>query len=218
MPPLPCAQLDHLAITAPTLAAGVAYVRDVLGVTPQPGGRHPRMGTHNALVKLGEACYLEVIAVDPEAGAPELPRWFRLDRDLGPLPRLATWIARTSDIRAAAAAAAFGQVEPMARGALRWEIALPEGGDLLCDGVAPLLIQWQGPHPAAGLTDVGCALVGLEGFHPRPEAVAAMLRAIGFQGDFQLSPPPPGQPPGLVAHIRTPTGVHALNSSGALHG
>ena len=67
---MPHAQFDHLVITAPSLAAGIAYVRDTLGVTPEPGGRHPHMGTHNALLKLGPDSYLEVLAVDPEAAAP----------------------------------------------------------------------------------------------------------------------------------------------------
>jgi hypothetical protein len=215
---MPHSHLDHLAITAPSLAAGVAYVRDALGVTPQPGGRHPRMGTHNCLLKLGEAAYLEVIAVDPEAGAPDWPRWFRLDRDPG-APRLATWVARTADIHTAAAATpAFGRVEPMTRGDLRWEITLPEGGDLLCDGIAPLLIRWRGPHPAAGLADAGCALVALEGFHPQPAAITGLLQAIGFQDPFRVSPLPPGRPPYLVAHIQTPTGLRTLSSSGALDG
>jgi len=206
------ARLDHLAVTAPSLAAGAAYVRDVLGVSPQPGGSHPRMGTHNCLLKLGPMTYLEVIAVDPEAGAPEFPRWFRLDQTREDPPRLATWIARTSDIHAAAALSpCYRRVEPMARGALRWEITLPDQGDLPYDGVAPTLIQWRTePHPAALLTDQGCTLAGLEGFHPRPEAILELLRAIGFQGDFRVSPPSANQPAGLVAHINTPTGLRAL--------
>ena len=77
-------QLDHLVITAPSLAAGVDYVREMLGVAPQPGGRHPRMGTHNALLKLGKAAYLEVIAVDPGAPAPPWPAG---SGSTGPRPR-----------------------------------------------------------------------------------------------------------------------------------
>ncbi len=50
--------MDHMAITAPSLEAGVEYVRQTLGVGPQAGGEHPRMGTHNCLLKLGEKFYL----------------------------------------------------------------------------------------------------------------------------------------------------------------
>src|SRR4051812_12900340 len=53
----PC-QLDHLTVTAPTLAQGAAFVRDALGAELQPGGEHPRMGTHNLLLRLGDTLFL----------------------------------------------------------------------------------------------------------------------------------------------------------------
>jgi len=199
------ARIDHLVVTAPSLAAGAEYVRAALGVELQPGGRHPRMGTHNSLLRLGPATYLEVIAIDPEAQA-ELPRWFRLDHG-GP-PRLATWVARTGAIQAAAACSPeFGRIEPMARGALRWEITLPEGGGLPFDGIAPALIQWRTePHPAALLAPSGCALAGLEGGHPRAAELSGLLRAIGLEDPFPLS----ARQPRLTAHIQTPTGMRTL--------
>jgi hypothetical protein len=205
---MPLCHLDHLVVTAPSLAEGVAYVHAQLGVTPQPGGRHPRMGTHNCLFKLGPASYLEVIAVDPDAPAPG-PRWFRLDRGLP--PRLATWVARTSDIRAAAAV--FGRPEPMERGALRWEITLPDQGDLPFDGVAPTLIQWHTePHPAAALPDGGCALVRLEGRHPRAAEINRLLERMGLQPGSPVAIQPGDGEPALVAHIRTPDGLRTLGA------
>jgi len=211
-------QLDHIVVTAPSLALGVEYVRDTLGAAPQPGGRHARMGTHNCLLKLGAAVYLEVLAVDPAAETPRLPRWFRLDRPGPAGPGLAAWVARTGDIRAAAASGAFGRIEAMDRGPLHWEITLPDQGGLVLDGIAPMLIQWHSePHPAASLPDSGCALAALEGFHPRPEAVTGLLRAIGLQ-EIRISPSAPGRTPHLVAHIQTPNGLRALSSAGALDG
>ena len=88
--------LDHLVITAPSVETGIHYVQQTLGVGMERGGRHPRMGTHNALLRLGDDVYLEVIAVDPGAPPPERPRWFELDRP--GRPRLAGWVARTDDI------------------------------------------------------------------------------------------------------------------------
>ena len=72
-------ELDHIAVIAPSLAAGIAYVHDVLGVEPPKGGAHPQMGTHNHLLRLGEDVFLEVIAVDPDAPQPAHRRWFGLD-------------------------------------------------------------------------------------------------------------------------------------------
>jgi hypothetical protein len=203
------ARLDHLVVTAPTLAEGTAYVQAQLGVALQPGGRHARMGTHNCLLKLGPTTYLEVIAVDPGAAAPELPRWFGLDQREA--PRLATWVARTGDIQAAAAGfPGYGRIEPMDRGALRWAITLPEQGGMPFDGIGPSLIQWQAePHPAAALPESGCDLIGLDGWHAQAEAVEALLRTIGFQNEFNVAIRP-GDVPRLVAHIRTPAGVRTL--------
>ena len=79
MNPAPVSRIDHIAVTAPSLALGAAWLEQVLGVAPQPGGEHPLMGTHNVLLRLGDDVYLEVIAADPRAAAPARPRWFGLD-------------------------------------------------------------------------------------------------------------------------------------------
>ncbi|MGH6623755.1 MAG: VOC family protein, partial [Burkholderiaceae bacterium] len=89
-------ELDHLIVACSDLATGVSWVAERLGVEPQPGGRHEAMGTHNALLRLGARCYLEVIAIDPEAAAPARPRWFGLDDEttrtaLARSPALLTW-------------------------------------------------------------------------------------------------------------------------------
>ena len=44
--------MDHLTVPAPSLEIGAAFVHDVVGVLPQIGGEHPRMGTHNLLLRL----------------------------------------------------------------------------------------------------------------------------------------------------------------------
>jgi hypothetical protein len=211
---MPRSQLDHIVITAPSLGPGVDYLRQTLGVTPQMGGEHPRMGTHNCFVKLGEKVYLEVIAVNPNAPRPQRPRWFALD-ELGAdeLPRLATWVARTDDIEAAAAASPLplGKVEPMTRGQLHWQITIPEDGSLPCQGIAPSLIQWPpGTHPTNTLQDLGCSLARLEGFHPGAERVSAILAAIGFDGEVSVRPLTPNAQPYLIAHIRSPVGLCQL--------
>ncbi len=206
--------LDHLVVTAPSLSTGVDYVNKALGVAPEPGGEHMRMGTHNSVLKLGDAIYLEVIAVNPDAPAPKQPRWFELDEEeSNEVPRLATWVVRTNDIKAAllASPVVSGYAIPMSRGSLNWTITIPRNGSLPLQGVAPTMIQWQDAHPAGSMKDSGCSLIRLEGFHPRAEKVSAMLKAIGFQGDFSVSSLPSGEQPYLIAHIQTPGGVRQLS-------
>ncbi len=208
--------IDHITVTAPTLAAGIDYVRQALGVTPQAGGEHPRMGTHNCLLRLGAALFLEVIAVDPAAAPPGRPRWFRLDDDsFNCRPRLATWVARNDDIDAAVAACAWapGAIEPMARGALSWRITIPADGGMALDGVAPALIQWDAPsHPAGGLADLGCSLLRLEICHPDAALVRGALAGIGCEGPLLVTPLCAGAAPYLVAHIHTPAGARRLGA------
>lgn len=208
--------MDHMAITAPSLEVGVEYVRQALGVSPQVGGEHARMGTHNAVLKLGEKLYLEVIAINPNAPRPNRPRWFQLDEPDPSQPiQLATWIARTDDIHATTTASPIplGDVEPMSRGQMNWLITRPADGSLPLHGIVPSLIQWSaGAHPATALQESGCTLVLLEGFHPEAEMVISMLESIGFEGDFRVSTLPPDQKPYLVAHIQTPTGIRQLSA------
>ena len=65
------AALDHLVVAARTLAEGVAWCEQTLGITPGPGGDHPSMGTHNRLFAIGSTvfprAYFEIIAIDPSA-------------------------------------------------------------------------------------------------------------------------------------------------------
>lgn len=206
--------VDHLTVTAPSLEAGAAFVRNALGVSPQAGGEHPRMGTHNLLLRLGDSLFLEVIAPNPSVPAPPRPRWFALDT-LGPRsqPSLSTWVVRTTDIRAtlSSASEALGNIEPMNRGALEWLISIPSDGSLPLGGVGPTLIEWHtDSHPAAGLEDRGLSLAGFELLHPDPERVSRLLQSLEIDAPVSVSALPGASTPRLVAHIETPHGLRSL--------
>jgi hypothetical protein len=187
---MPRLVFDHLVIAAATLAQGVDWVADRLGVGVPPGGSHPRMGTHNHLTALGPGSFLEVIAVDPAAEPPPRPRWFALDDPaerarLETGPRLLTWVAATDDIEASLAAASaagaeLGRAVEMTRGDLTWLISIRDDGELPEMGTLPVLIQWSHhAHPASRMTDLGIRLDTLEIRHPDPAKLDAVLRAIG---------------------------------------
>ncbi len=163
---------DHIAVSAETLAEGVAWVEDRLGVPLAGGGQHPHMATHNRLLGLGDL-YLEVIAADPDAPRPAWPRWFDLDRFSGP-PRLTNWVARCDDLDAEVALSPPGIGVPvaLARGDFRWRMAVPGDGILPFDGAFPALIQWKGSaHPAPRLPDAGVRLIRLTLIHPQADAL-----------------------------------------------
>lgn len=216
----PCC-VDHIVVTAPDLVVGVKYVSDALGVPMQPGGEHPDMATHNWLLRLGDAVFLEVIAPNPAAPRPPRRRWFALDDETpATLPRLAGWVARTGDVRAAAAAASesLGHIEALRRGALRWLLTVPGDGSLPMGGAAPMVIEWHtegdgnvASHPASRLDDVGCSLRALHVYHPEAHRLEAVLRSIAFDDPtVVVSPLLAGEPPYLLAEIETPNGPRRL--------
>ena len=209
-------EIDHLTITAPSLARGAAYVERALGVALQPGGEHPRMGTHNLLLRLGDALFLEVIAVNPAAARPPRPRWFALDA-LGAdaAPRLAHWVARTETIRSAPPEYLdlVGPIETMTRGTLQWLITIPSDGALPMDGAAPALIEWQtSAHPAAQLHDKGCALRGFEIHTAESERLGALLDLLGMRADLKIVALGAGEATRLIAHIDTPSGLRCIGA------
>jgi len=168
--------LDHVAVAAETLEAGAEAVEAALGVALRPGGQHARFGTHNRLLGLAEGLYLEVIAIDPEAAAPEGARWFDLDRFAG-RPRPQVWVCRVADLDGFVAAhPGAGRPVALARGDLRWRMAVPETGILPYDNAFPAVMEWQGEaHPAALLPASGCALRRVMVAHPEAAALRAEL-------------------------------------------
>ena len=204
-------EIDHLVVTAPSLQGGADYVKAVLGIAPGPGGAHPRMGTHNLLLRLGESAFLEVIAADPAAPHPGRPRWFGLDEAAAQrAPRLAAWVARTDDLRAypAEMLAECGAIETMTRGTREWLITIPADGRPPLGGALPMLIEWQQPRASAGvgLPAAGCALAALGLRHPEPERIEALLARMGLEGGVAVE----AGEPGLWADIATPAGLRRL--------
>jgi hypothetical protein len=214
-PPTPPATLDHLVVAATTLADGIEYIAEVTGVAPQPGGKHAAMGTHNALVRLAERAYLEIIAIDPTGTKPARPRWFDLDNialqaELAERPRLIHWVARTPDIARAAALCPIllGAIHPMTRGDYRWRITIPDDGKLPAKGVVPTLIQWDVPlHPADLLPASGISIAGIAAAHPDPDRIRSALAALGLVG---VLPVTYDRDVRLAAMLRTPRGIVTL--------
>ena len=206
--------VDHLTIASTSLEAGARDVERALGVSLLEGGKHPRMGTHNRLLRLGDQVYLELIAIDPVGSPPGRPRWFGLDApatrsQLAPGPRLLHWVVRRESTGLPALPFAPGPWEPFERGPFRWRLTVRDDGSLPADGIVPSLICWDGPaHPAAHLPDSGCTLEALELEHPRAAEVQDQLNALGLPHRCA-----PGPVPRLTAHLRTPGGPRTLRST-----
>ena len=213
---------DHLAIAASEREEGRDWSLEKFGVAFPTGGSHTRMGTHNLLTACSDTAFLEIIAIDDDAPAPDRPRWFGLDETatqvrLANRPSLEGWAVGTPDIKATLAAAEtagvnLGEPVEMTRGDLTWLISIPDDGQLPEFGCLPFVIQWPHnidasiPHPAQRMTDIGLRLASLDLCHPDPQRIAEIVTAIGAaQLVRQCRPSDPGEA-GPVATITCPNG------------
>jgi catechol 2,3-dioxygenase-like lactoylglutathione lyase family enzyme len=191
--------LDHLVVAADDLERGAQWVADRLGVGLDAGGRHAAFGTHNRLLSLGPDSYLEVIAVDPDAPAPDRPRWFELDtaamrERVADGPALVHWVVRVDSVDEIA--------DPLelSRGDNRWVIGVPPDGRMPLSGLAPSRILWRTPPPSTLLPDKGVRLRQLVLSTDEPVLVRDALG--GVRGPVVVTEGPLG----LTATLDTPTG------------
>ena len=203
--------VDHLVYAAPSLDAGIEAMAERLGVTAAYGGKHTGIGTHNALLSLGQNAYLEIIAPDPDQPPPTDPLPFGLS-ELHE-PGLVAWALAVTDIESLAESAREAGYDPGP--VIQMSRALPDGGDLSWrlalrrpaagDGLVPFLIQWEpGPHPSAS-SPGGCTLTDLTAEHPRPDVVSTMMSALGVN-----LPLAEAARPALIATIEGPHGTVVL--------
>ena len=213
-------RLDHLVIAAETLQQGVDYIRETLAVEIPPGGLHKSMATHNHLMQLGNNTYIEVIATNPNATPPDRPRWFNLDdalmRDsLHRQPRLICWVINTPNIQTTISKSMLqiGNPTSFSRDNLSWQIALPDDGRLLANGLVPYIIQWNTEqHPSCAMADLGCRLLTLDIYHNRPDWLNSVLASIRVDHLVRIHSLADSEPPYLSASIETPAGIISMDS------
>ena len=190
--------IDHLVFGCDYLQNGTSYLEQALGVGLSPGGQHALMATHNRLLKLQDAIYLEAIAIDHEAvqkhGDIGRKRWFSLDEDrtkkrLAQSPRPLTWVVAVDDIHDAASKCGYdvGKITTMTRGDLEWMLTIAENGTLVEDGLLPGLIQWPGGrNPANKLPENGTRLQRLILQHPQPDVIGQIIDQLGIDGPVEV--------------------------------
>ncbi len=208
-------RVDHLVVGAEELASATAEMEARLGTPFDAGGTHPRMATHNRLLRLQEDRYLEVIASNPEA-TPERTRWFSLDAPetqarLAEGARPLCWVLAVEDVHAAKEICGYdpGPVLPMSRGDLRWQLTVPEDGRLVEGGVLPVLIEWPGGrNPAHRLTPSEVQLERLIVTHPDPKRIGRVLQTLGVPEEVSVAPGVPS----VSFHLLTPGGTVVLES------
>lgn len=209
-------KLDHITVIAPSLAEGVSHVRACLDLDVPFGQRHDYMGTYNHLLQLGDAVYLEIVALDPEAVGPGRSRWFGLDDqkqvkaawDEG--RRLRGWVARTDSIGAVLAGREhiFGKQVALPAINSSFDFSIPDDGSLPIDGAAPSIIDRRGKQRSmATIPDRGARLRSFVLEHPDPAAVSVLYHDLKIERAPDII-----KGPKLLyrADIETPAGLKEL--------
>jgi len=217
-------RVDHLVCGyLGDLESAMDEFEEATGVRPTRGGSHPNLGTHNAIVSLGNGAYFEILCRDPDQ--PEPPKlWMGMGslgtrcHDAQP-SALLTWAvdraAQVDETVSTARANGYdpGDPEDFSRkkpdgSTLRWRLSyrhytveeMGAGG-----GVVPFLIDWRGSASPAASAPAGCELVGLRAEAEDALTVGKRLRALGISpDDLQLKQ---GERDKLIATLRTPKGV-----------
>jgi hypothetical protein len=209
--------LDHIIWACDDLERGSRRFEALTGVRPRYGGIHTGGLTHNALVALGDRCYLEILAPTGPA-VPGEDDWCRLARAAHE-PRILTYCLRSSrplsELAALAATRGWNKAVVASNGRttpegvpLRWQWLGPRSEKL---GLAlPFFIDWlDSPHPAESLrAEQPAAGIRLQRFavgHPDAAELERALRALGSAIDTYAAPDVRFQ-----VHLETPLGAVSL--------
>ncbi len=185
--------LDHIVVGVADLDYGMARIEQLTGVRPVRGGSHPGIGTHNALISLGDKQYLELMAPDPAQ------REYASSYKLRTLvePRVIAWIARTPNIKSSADVArkAGYQLDgPTDMSRLRtdgkrltWKL-FRVSNDFGRDGVEPIprFIEWdpESLHPSQD-SPRGCELESFAIEYPQIPMLTAALTNLGIEAQVK---------------------------------
>lgn len=168
-------KIDHIVYCVPNLEEALIYLENKLGVKATIGGAHLTQGTKNALINLGDACYLEVLAIDENNSDIEAPRWMGID--LLHSTKITRWALKTADISQDSTSLQnhntdMGLVTSGSRmmtsgKTLSWQIAMPLSTPEV--DIAPFITDWSKSeaHPTDTL-DHQCKLLELQLNHPNP--------------------------------------------------
>jgi Glyoxalase-like domain len=204
-------RFDHFIYAGRDLDAMIAQFTQLTGVTPLKGGRHPGLGTRNALMSLGPDIYFELLAVDPTQS---------LDGNMGgrintlPEPRLFFYMlkggqletVRDAMLKHGITADLFDASRTTPDGnTLKWRLLVPHDNPL---GFAvPNCIDWLDTVNPATTSVAGCSFESFEMGHPQPAKVRALLADLGSDMPVQYA-----DRLYLRLRIQTPKGLLYLTS------
>ncbi len=204
--------LDHFIYAGRDLEQMRAGFNALTGVEANLGGRHPGLGTRNALASLGESIYFELLAADHEQ---------RLEDNMGgrikgfEVPRLLAYMIKAQDLEAVQQTLSRYGIDsdlfdaqrktPDGR-VLRWRLLVPRDDNPFGDHV-PKFIDWlDTAHPATSSVG-GCTFEFFRIGHPQAETLGKLLAELECEIELARS-----DRPYLQLGIGSPRGPVVLTS------
>lgn len=162
-------QIDHIVYCVPDLEEAIHWFETNTGIRPTIGGRHLDQGTKNALVHMGDKCYLEILAIDKANTKMRKDRWMGVDRITR--PRITRWCIQSRNLLADKKIIQqyikdmgkidTGKRETQNGSLLSWQMILPLSTPKV--EIIPFMINWTDSdgHPTDSLLP-GCKLIDIE--------------------------------------------------------
>ena len=201
--------IDHLVYSVPDLDKAMNDFENLTGIRPTFGGYHTSRGTMNAVVNLGNSCYLELIAIDEKNKEVSAPRWMGVDFiDKAQMTRFAL---KSDDLEKDSTIlqkynSQMGEINggqrKMSNGKiLTWEMILPLATPAV--EIVPFMTDWRNSevHPTDAMTEE-CTFVGFKFTHPNPEIVIEVLNELGMNAEVEK-----GEKVEIKAVINSPKGI-----------
>lgn len=161
-------EIDHIVYCVPDLEQAINNFHEKTGTKPIIGGRHLKKGTRNALVNLGNKCYLEFLAIDKDSQV-AAPRWMGID--LINEPTITRWSLKSTDLEAeqtilnsynpSLAAIEEGERITAEGELLKWQMTLPISTPEI--ELVPFMTDWSQSdmHPTDSIP-LECELLELQ--------------------------------------------------------
>lgn len=180
--------VDHIIWACRELAGGIEELEAMTGVRAEAGGKHPGLGTHNALIHLGDRSYLEIVAPDPDqAGGPWASSLLAM-AGTGPLhwavarPKLGNYRHGLSALIGGGNEVVRASRRHPTLGLLSWELLLLPHHEFGC--LVPFLIDWRdSPHPTEPL-EPACALNKVRITTPQLAELLKIGSWLGLDAEF----------------------------------
>ena len=206
-------KIDHLVYAVTNLEEAIEELESKLGVRPIIGGQHVSFGTKNALIRLNEGMYFEVLAIDHQNTKVAPPRWMGVD--LLTKNQITRWAVTSRDLQNDVQVleeydVGLGHILNGSRQTpdgklLQWELTVPKPEPEV--ELVPFCIDWNKSetHPSRQLPEMHCELLELQVTHPNPNTFSNIFEKLELNLKVELA-----QETAIKAIIKCPKGIVVL--------